>query len=66
MVKISNAAWALLLGLEAQPYFEYVRSKADIADLPSRRQNEETIAILTKLGWRRDQVTVLDRYRVYT
>ena len=33
MARVSNAAWALLLGLEAQPYFEYVRSKANIGDL---------------------------------
>ena len=36
MARVSNAAWALLLGLEAQPYFEYVRSKANIGDLPSK------------------------------
>ena len=60
MGRVSNATWAILLGLETDPYFEYVRSKANIADLPSREQMLLTKQILIGMGWREEQITVVE------
>ena len=38
--------------VKIDPYFEYVRSKANIADLPSREQMAYTKQILIEIGWR--------------
>ena len=41
-----NAFHALNVGLQADTFFEYVRSKANIADLPSRGARAELADIL--------------------
>jgi hypothetical protein len=36
MAMLAHALWAICTGLDARPWFFYVRSKANVADLPSR------------------------------
>lgn len=48
---IVNAYHAFQVGLRTDVYFEYVRSKANIADLPSRAAASEMRGILKRLGW---------------
>ena len=47
---IVNAFHALNVGLCADIYFEYVRSAANIADLPSRGALRELLRVLRRLG----------------
>ena len=46
--KIVNAFHAYNVGLQSEPYFEYVRSEANVADLPSRGRIEEMIEALRR------------------
>ena len=55
---IVNAFHALNVGLRADVFFEYVRSKANIADLPSRGALKELLHVLRRLGMRREAVRV--------
>ena len=48
--KIVNAFHAYNVGLQSEPYFEYVRSEANVADLPSRGRIEEIIKVLRQCG----------------
>ena len=48
--RIVNAFHALNAGLRAETFFEYVRSKANIADLPSRGEMHDLRRILTEAG----------------
>ena len=45
-----NAFHALNAGLRAETFFEYVCSKANIADLPSRGEMHDLCRILTEAG----------------
>ena len=47
---IVNAFHAWNAGLRAEVFFEYVRSKANIADLPSRGALEELLELLCEMG----------------
>ena len=49
--RIVNAFHAFNTGLRADTYFEYVRSEANVADLPSRGGVAELHAILKRMGW---------------
>ena len=55
---IVNAFHALNVGLRADVFFEYVKSKANIADLPSRGALKELLRVLKRLGMRREAVRV--------
>ena len=46
MARMSNMLWLLVTGMRTRPYFEYVPSAANIADLPSRGKYE----LLERLG----------------
>lgn len=48
--KIVNAISAYLAGLEVNVYWEYVRSKANIADYPSRLRPDLMIRALQRAG----------------
>ena len=48
--KIVNAFHAFNAGLRSEPFFEYVRSKANIADLPSRGEMRELKRLLLEAG----------------
>jgi hypothetical protein len=49
MAQISNMLWLLVAGMRTRPWFEYVPSASNIADLPSRSDYE----LLERLGARR-------------
>ena len=55
---IVNAYHAYNAGLRADTFFEYVRSKANIADLPSRGALMELLEVLERLGMRAAAVRV--------
>ena len=55
--RIVNAFHAFNTGLRADTYFEYVRSEANVADLPSRGGVAELHAILKRMGWVPEWVT---------
>ena len=59
MALLTGGVHALLNELESDPYWEYVRSKANVSDLPSREQMGKTIEIVMRLGWRRDQIEIV-------
>lgn len=48
--RIVNAFHAFNAGLRAETFFEYVRSKANMADLPSRGESKRLLRILRKAG----------------
>ena len=43
---ILHALWALVCGLSCAPWFEFVRTKANVADLPSRGELEYITNVL--------------------
>ena len=49
MAKLSNMLWLAAAAIGTRPWFEYVPSKANLADLPSRGEFE----LLERLGARR-------------
>jgi len=49
---ITNAYHALALGIECDTYFEYVRSAANIADLPSRQRMHELTCLISRTSAR--------------
>jgi hypothetical protein len=49
MARMSNMLWLLVAGMRTRPFFEYVPSLSNIADLPSRASYE----LLERLGARR-------------
>ena len=55
---IVNAYHAYAAGLRTDTFFEYVRSAANIADLPSRGALPELLAVLGRLGLRAAAVRV--------
>ena len=52
LAKITNVFYMQALGLRASVYFDYVASKANIADLPSRREFDKLMTELTGLDVR--------------
>jgi hypothetical protein len=50
MVPLSNAIQIALASLQSKVRFEYVPSKANPADIPSRVHSQWTVAILRALG----------------
>jgi hypothetical protein len=57
LARIANVGHAHMLALKVDAYFEYVNTKANIADLPSRGMIDETMNILTqKLGVKRENI----------
>ena len=49
--KIVHAVSAVCAAISCTPYYTYVRSDANIADLPSRHAIPELIDVLARLGW---------------
>ena len=48
---IVTACSSICVSIQCLPFFAYVRSKANIADLPSRMAISELINVLRRLGW---------------
>jgi hypothetical protein len=59
MARLTNQAHTLLMDLECDPFFEYVRSKANIAYLPSRGEAEKARGILLEMGWMPEQIIMV-------
>ena len=64
MARLANGLHAFLLTTECDPYWDYVRSKANVADLPSRPDlRPELDQILHEMGFEPDQIqTVAPRF----
>jgi hypothetical protein len=54
-----NAYHAMALGLECETYFEYVRSEANVADMPSRQAMRELERVLKKAGFQEKEISRL-------
>jgi hypothetical protein len=59
MGNITNAFHAMALGLECDVYFEYVRSAANVADMPSRQAMRELHKTLLKAGFHAEEIVRL-------
>ena len=59
MARLTNQAHTLLMDLDCDPFFEYVRSKANIADLPSRGEAGKAKEILLEMGWLPEQIIMV-------
>jgi len=57
---IVNATHAALLGLGAEVYFDYVRSKRNVADWPSRGEVPRTVRVLQEIGIKRERIYMAD------